>query len=195
MLSKKNGEQPPPLNTPTATLSSNPLGTPQPLSMLPTPQPMALTPDEGSISSMSPGTGRDTVTPPVAGHNSRKRLATSSSDDGSSASSTYKRVSHSSTFDPEVSSTAMAENYRTAKFINTIQQAVAEYQAAGGLGLDAQNALQRIAALERERDDALRARDVALGIAEESYRELRAVVESRGRRIRELKDDNGNGND
>lgn len=52
-------------------------------------------------------------------------------------------------------------------------------------------ALARIAVLERERDDALAARDQALKIAEESYRELRAVVDSRFRRIRELTDAGG----
>ncbi|TGZ80634.1 hypothetical protein EX30DRAFT_371984 [Ascodesmis nigricans] len=191
-----NDVQPPPANIPTAVPVPNTMNTVQ-QTIIPTPQPMILTPDEGSVSSLSPGTAGDAVTPSPAGHSShnvRKRLATSSSDDGSSTSS-YKRVSQSGGFDPEASSSNMAESYRTTKFINTIQAAVAEYQGLNGAGFESQHALQRIAALERERDDALRARDVALGIAEESYRELRAVVESRGRRIRELKDDGGNGND
>ena len=52
-------------------------------------------------------------------------------------------------------------------------------------------ALAKVAALEKERDEAFAARDQALKIAEESYRELRAVVDSRFRRIRELTDAGG----
>ncbi|KAI5789621.1 hypothetical protein FPQ18DRAFT_391682 [Pyronema domesticum] len=49
-------------------------------------------------------------------------------------------------------------------------------------------ALERAIRLERERDEALRARDAALKLAEESYGELRALMDSRARRIQELRD-------
>jgi hypothetical protein len=48
--------------------------------------------------------------------------------------------------------------------------------------------LERAIRLERERDEALRARDAALRLAEESYGELRALMDSRARRIQELRD-------
>lgn len=49
-------------------------------------------------------------------------------------------------------------------------------------------ALERALRMERERDDALRARDAALKLAEESYGELRALMDSRARRIQEIRD-------
>lgn len=87
----------------------------------------------------------------------------------------------------------MGDNYRVAQFVETVRRAVKDLAAAEDLPNE--SAMERIATLEKERDEALRARDAALEIAQESYRELRAVVESRGRRIKQLKDDGGNGND
>lgn len=97
-----------------------------------------------------------------------------------------------------------------SKLVQTLQSALEEYsspsssttvstpQGSGPSSIlidrlkdERDAAIARIAILEKERDDALRARDHALKIAEESYRELRAVVESRFRRIQELKDSGG----
>ena len=49
-------------------------------------------------------------------------------------------------------------------------------------------ALERALRMERERDDALRARDAALKLAEESYTELKALMDSRAKRIQEIRD-------
>ena len=48
-------------------------------------------------------------------------------------------------------------------------------------------ALERALRMERERDEALRARDTALKLAEESYGELKQLMDSRARRIHELR--------
>lgn len=87
----------------------------------------------------------------------------------------------------------MGDNYRVAQFVETVRRAVNDLAATDDM--PSESTMERIATLEKERDEALRARDAALEIAQESYRELRAVVESRGRRIKQLKDDGGNGND
>jgi hypothetical protein len=49
-------------------------------------------------------------------------------------------------------------------------------------------AVERAHRMERERDDALRSRDAALKLAEESYGELKALMDSRARRIQALRD-------
>lgn len=156
---------------------------------------MLLTPEEGSAFSTSPNSGGDSGTPgqtPAPSHNSRKRQATSSSDDSSTTAATYKRSSQIG-LERLTSDSTMNDNYRVAKFVATVQRAVKELGGPGDF--PSESTLERIASLEKERDEALRARDAALEIAQESYRELRAVVESRGRRIKQLKDDGGNGND
>jgi len=141
--------------------------------------PDLLTPDE-----------LDTSAPP-------KRKRTGSGDEHqrplnvNGAGISGKRPSTIAAFTPEsttssVGSAGTGERERSLRLVSSVQAAIDEYGGAGSQS-------NRIRALERERDEALRVRDVALDMAEESYRELRAVVESRGRKIRELKEEGGIG--